>query len=108
MAISVTPRAIEKIKAIHLAEPGFPKGLRFCVQGGGCSGFTYHVEWEIEKQPTDKEFNFDDLKVFVDPISMMYLDGCEIDYLETLEASGFKFNNPNVKNSCGCGHSFNV
>jgi iron-sulfur cluster assembly protein len=56
----------------------------------------------------DKEFDFDGLKVLVDGVSIMYLDGVEVDYLETLEASGFKFNNPNVKSTCGCGSSFNA
>jgi iron-sulfur cluster assembly accessory protein len=104
MAIKLTAAAVAKIKAIRPEN----QALRFGVQGGGCSGFSYSMQWEIEKGPMDKEYDFEGLKVFVDPVSIMYLDGCEVDYLETLEASGFKFNNPNVKSTCGCGSSFSA
>jgi len=83
-----------------------PVALRLGVMGGGCSGFQYSMQWENEKGSMDKEFDFEGLELIVDATSFMYLDGCEIDYLETLEESGFKFNNPNVKSTCGCGKSF--
>ncbi len=107
MAIKVTPAAVAKIK--ELLPVASATALRFGVQGGGCSGFSYSMQWENgDKGPMDKEFEFDGLKVFVDATSLMYLEGCEVDYLETLEASGFKFNNPNVKSTCGCGSSFSA
>lgn len=106
MPVTVTPKAVAKIKELALAQ-GAP-ALRLGVQGGGCSGFSYAMQFENESGPMDKTFEFDGLKVIVDATSLMYLEGVEIDYLETLEASGFKFNNPNVKTTCGCGSSFGV
>src|SRR5579872_5466394 len=105
--ISVTPKAVEKVKEIMAQQTPLPGGLRVAVVGGGCSGFSYSMQFDT---PTaqDKTLEVDGLKVFVDPMSLMYLDGCEVDYVETLEGSGFKFNNPNVKHTCGCGSSFSV
>ncbi|MBI4459012.1 MAG: iron-sulfur cluster assembly accessory protein [Acidobacteria bacterium] len=88
-----------------------PAGLRIGVVGGGCSGFSYSMMFEENRQDElgmDKVFEFDGLKVFVDQASLLYLDNTEIDYIETLEGSGFKFSNPNVKSTCGCGSSFSV
>jgi len=106
--VKLTPKAVEKVKSIMEAQDPKPAALRLGVMGGGCSGFQYSMQFEMEKGPMDKEFDFDGLKLIVDGTSYMYLDGCEVDYLETLEASGFKFNNPNVKSTCGCGSSFNA
>jgi len=106
----ITPRAQAKIQEILLAQDPIPEALRIGVRGGGCSGFSYNMQFEDTKGPMDKEFIYPgdpSLTVYVDPISMMYLNGCEVDFLETLEASGFKFNNPNVTH-CGCGNSFQV
>src|SRR5256886_15901222 len=85
-----------------------PVALRVAVVGGGCSGFQYHMAFENQTTDADQVFEFDGLKVAVDQMSSMYLDGTEIDYIETLEGAGFKFNNPNVKSTCGCGSSFSV
>ncbi len=85
-----------------------PVALRVAVVGGGCSGFQYHMAFENQTNETDELLDFDGLKVAVDQMSSMYLDGVEIDYIETLEGAGFKFNNPNVKSTCGCGSSFSV
>jgi iron-sulfur cluster assembly accessory protein len=85
-----------------------PAGLRIGVVGGGCSGFQYSMSFENQSGMMDKVFNFDGLKVFVDATSVMYLNGCKVDYVETLEAAGFKFENPQVKSTCGCGSSFSV
>jgi iron-sulfur cluster assembly accessory protein len=83
--------------------------LRVAVVGGGCSGFSYHMAFENQvNQNSDNVYEFDGLKVLVDQMSEMYLDGVQIDYIETVEGSGFKFNNPNVKSTCGCGSSFSV
>ena len=85
-----------------------PAGLRIAVVGGGCSGFSYSMSFENTPNMLDKTYNFDGLKVFIDQASMLYLDGAEVDFVETLEGSGFKFNNPNVKSTCGCGSSFSA
>lgn len=105
MAISVTAAAVKKIKELL---PSDAKAMRLGVKGGGCSGFSYAMQWENEPGPMDKVFEFDGLTVIVDATSLMYLQGCEIEYMETLEESGFKFNNPNVKSTCGCGSSFSA
>lgn len=106
MPVTMTPAAVAKVKEIMNAQEPKPSAVRLGVRGGGCSGFQYSMQFEIEKGAMDKEYDFDGLKVLVDGVSIMYLDGCEVDYLETLEAAGFKFNNPNVKSTCGCGSSF--
>jgi iron-sulfur cluster assembly accessory protein len=85
-----------------------PAGLRIGVVGGGCSGFQYSMAFENQAGMMDKVFKFDDLNVYVDATSLMYLNGCIVDYVETLEAAGFKFENPQVKSTCGCGSSFSV
>jgi|SRR5208337_4399082 len=106
--ITLTPKAVEKIKSIMEDQRPKPAALRLGVIGGGCSGFSYSMQFENEKGMMDKSFEFDGLTLIVDATSMMYLDGCTVDYLETLEASGFKFDNPNVKSTCGCGSSFSA
>src|SRR5512142_231274 len=106
--ISLTPNAIAKVKEIMAQQNPVPAGLRVGVTGGGCSGFSYAMSFENGAGMMDKTFEFDGLKVFVDGTSLMYLKGVSVDYLETLEGAGFKFDNPNVKSTCGCGSSFNV
>jgi iron-sulfur cluster assembly accessory protein len=106
--IHLTDKAVEKIKSILAQQDPIPAALRFGCQGGGCSGLNYVMQFENEKGPMDKEFDFPGLKVFVDATSFLYLDGCTVDYLETLESSGFRFSNPNASRHCGCGSSFSV
>jgi iron-sulfur cluster assembly accessory protein len=106
--VTLTPKAIEKVREIMASQNPVPAGLRLGVQGGGCSGFQYSMSFENQPGMLDKVVNFEGLKVFVDPTSLMYLDGCTVDYLETLDTSGFKFENPNAKSTCGCGSSFNA
>jgi iron-sulfur cluster assembly accessory protein len=106
--ITLTPQAIAKVREIMATQDPIPAGLRIGVAGGGCSGFQYSMAFENQSGMMDKVFSFDDLKVFVDATSLMYLKGCVVDYVETLEASGFKFDNPNVRTTCGCGSSFSV
>lgn len=106
--VILTPAAVAKVKEIMAQQDPLPAGLRIGVVGGGCSGFSYSMSFENAAGMMDKVLNFDDLKVFVDATSLMYLQGCTVDYVETLEAAGFKFENPNVKSTCGCGSSFNV
>jgi iron-sulfur cluster assembly accessory protein len=105
---TLTPQAIAKVREIMATQDPVPAGLRVGVVGGGCSGFQYSMAFVTQGGDMDKIFTFDDLKVFVDPTSRVYLDGCTVDYVETLEATGFKFENPNVKNTCGCGSSFSA
>lgn len=106
--VTLTPNAVAKVKEIMAQQDPMPAGLRIGVVGGGCSGFSYSMNFENASGMMDKVFNFDELKVFVDATSIMYLQGCVVDYVETLEAAGFKFDNPNVKSTCGCGSSFSV
>ncbi len=106
--LNMTPFAIAKVKEIMAQQNPAPAGLRLGVVGGGCSGFSYSMSFENSAGMMDKSFEFDGLKVFVDGTSLMYLSGCVVDYVETLEGAGFKFENPNVKSTCGCGSSFSV
>ena len=107
-AMSLTPPAIAKVREIMAQQDPVPAGLRMGVVGGGCSGFSYSMAFENSAGMMDKVLTFDGLKVFVDATSLMYLQGCIVDYVETLEGAGFKFENPNVKSTCGCGSSFSV
>jgi iron-sulfur cluster assembly accessory protein len=108
LPVSLTPNAIAKVKEIMAQQDPVPAGLRVGVVGGGCSGFSYSMSFENAAGMMDKTFTFDGLKVYVDATSVMYLNGCVVDYVETLEGAGFKFENPNVKSTCGCGSSFSV
>ena len=106
--VSLTPNAIAKVKEIMAQQNPVPAGLRVGVVGGGCSGFSYSMSFENGAGMMDKVFDMDGLKVYVDATSLMYLNNCNVDYVETLEGAGFKFENPNVKSTCGCGSSFSV
>jgi iron-sulfur cluster assembly accessory protein len=106
--VTLTPSAIAKVKEIMATQDPVPAGLRIGVVGGGCSGFQYSMSFENQNGMMDKVLRFDDLKVFVDATSAMYLQNCVVDYVETLEAAGFKFENAAVKSTCGCGSSFSV
>jgi iron-sulfur cluster assembly protein len=106
--VQLTGTAVSKVKEILDTQEPRPAGLRIAVVGGGCSGFSYSMAFENTPNMLDKTYSFDDLKVFIDQASLLYLDGAEVDYVETMEGSGFKFNNPNVKSTCGCGSSFSV
>jgi iron-sulfur cluster assembly protein len=104
--VQLTERAIGKVKDIMSSQQPVPAGLRIAVVGGGCSGFSYSMAFENQPNMLDKTYDFGGLKVYIDQASMLYLDGAEVDYVETLEGAGFKFNNPHVKSTCGCGSSF--
>jgi iron-sulfur cluster assembly accessory protein len=106
--LNLSDSAIEKVREIMATQDPLPAGLRIGVVGGGCSGFQYSMSFENQPGMMDKIFTFGALKVFVDATSLMYLNGCVVDYVETLEAAGFKFENPNTKSTCGCGSSFSV
>jgi iron-sulfur cluster assembly accessory protein len=106
--ITLTSNAVAKVKEIMTQQNPVPAGLRVGVVGGGCSGFSYSMSFENASGMMDKVFDMDGLKVYVDATSVMYLNGCIVDYVESLEGAGFKFENPNVKSTCGCGSSFSV
>jgi iron-sulfur cluster assembly protein len=106
--VQLTPQAVSKVKELLAAEQKEGFGLRVAIQGGGCSGFTYGLTFENTQRPTDEVVEVDGLKVYVDAMSQMYLNGVKIDYLETLQGAGFKIDNPNSSGSCGCGSSFSV
>ncbi|HST26695.1 MAG TPA: iron-sulfur cluster insertion protein ErpA [Gaiellaceae bacterium] len=107
--IVLTESAAVKIRGLMAEEPdGEASVLRVAVQGGGCSGFEYALGFDSGVQEGDHELETHGVTVVVDPFSAPYLRGAEIDYLETIQESGFKISNPNVSSSCGCGHSFQV
>jgi iron-sulfur cluster assembly protein len=106
--IQITPRAIEEVKEILGGQEPQPAGLRIAVVGGGCSGFNYSMAFESSPNVLDKTYTLDGLKVFIDQASLLYLEGASMDYVETLEGAGFKFDNPNVRSTCGCGSSFSA
>ncbi len=108
LMVQLTGTAVSKVKEILDTQEPRPAGLRIAVVGGGCSGFSYSMAFENTPNMLDKTYSFDGLKVFIDQASLLYLDGAEVDYVESMEGSGFKFNNPNVKSTCGCGSSFSV
>lgn len=106
--ISVTPKAIQKIRE-QFAKHGVSEGgLRLGVQGGGCSGLSYLFKLETSPRPKDSVLEFDGIRIYIDPKSMLYLEGMTLDYQESLIRSGFVFENPNAKQSCGCGSSFSA
>jgi iron-sulfur cluster assembly accessory protein len=106
--VTLSASAVAKVKEIMAQQNPVPSGLRIGVVGGGCSGFQYSMNFENGAGAMDKVFDYDGLKLYVDATSLMYLSGVNVDYIETLEGAGFKFDNPNVKSTCGCGSSFNV
>jgi iron-sulfur cluster assembly accessory protein len=105
--VSLTPAAAEKIRGL-MAEDADVSVLRVAIEGGGCSGFQYGLGFDHGAQEGDHEFECEGVKVVVDPFSAPYLRGARVDYLETIQESGFKIDNPNAVSSCGCGHSFQV
>jgi iron-sulfur cluster assembly protein len=108
MAIGVSDRAVAEIKKAAAQRATLPKGLRVGIRGGGCTGFSYLFEWsDAEARPEDKVLSFEDgvVRVFVDPKSYLFLDGSTLGYSTSMVGRGFKFENPNVKGTCGCGES---
>ena len=105
--IQVTPKAVAKIREAF-EKQGVTGGLRLGVLGGGCSGLSYQFKFAPQPRPTDKVFEFEDVKVFIDPKSFVFLDGMTLDWKDSLIHSGFEFDNPHAKKSCGCGTSFSA
>ena len=105
--IHVTPKAVAKIREAFARE-GVSGGLRLGVLGGGCSGLSYQFKFAPEPRARDQVFEFDDVRVFVDPKSMVFLNGMTLDWQDSLMQSGFVFQNPHATRSCGCGTSFSA
>ena len=107
--VTLTESAAAKIRDLMSEEPdGEAAVLRIAVQGGGCSGFQYALGFDRGPTEGDNELHVNGVDVVVDPFSAPYLHGAEIDYLDSIQSSGFAINNPNAVSSCGCGHSFQV
>jgi iron-sulfur cluster assembly protein len=108
--IQVTERAIKRIRVAMAKEGVSPTegGLRLGITGGGCSGLSYNIRFDTQPRERDRIYTFDDVRVFVDPKSFIYLNGMILDYEETLMRQGFNFINPNSTRSCGCGSSFSA
>jgi iron-sulfur cluster assembly protein len=104
-SIEITANAAAEI-AKQRDKRGTPTArIRIGVRGGGCTGFTYVFEWAEEPRPTDKEFSAYGVSIVVDPKSLVYLGGMQLDFVRGMMGHGFKFNNPNAKGACGCGES---
>lgn len=105
-AITVTPAAVQTIQTL-LEQREIPNhALRVFVSGGGCSGLQYGMAFEENPQDFDRVLEVDNVRLVIDPTSMMYLEGAVIDYVDSLMGGGFRIDNPNAVSSCGCGHSF--
>jgi iron-sulfur cluster assembly protein len=107
-SLQVTDRAVKRIRVAMEKEGVSPTegGLRLGVMGGGCSGLSYSIKFDTRPRERDRIYEFDGVRVFVDPKSFVYLHGMTLDYEETLMRQGFNFINPNSSRSCGCGSSF--
>jgi iron-sulfur cluster insertion protein len=106
--ITITHLAADKVKEISRSEGLEGQGLRLRVIGGGCAGFQYDLYFEDKPTDLDERFESNGVALYIDPLSFQYLDQTEIDYVESPHGSGFKFANPNVSSTCGCGSSFKV
>jgi iron-sulfur cluster assembly accessory protein len=107
--LTLTERAADKVKGLMAQEPvGEAEVLRVAIRGGGCGGFEYALGFDRGAADGDAEAEFHGVRVVVDPASAPYLEGATVDFVESLQESGFKIENPNASGSCGCGHSFQV
>jgi len=106
VSIQVTPKAVQKIRDAFAKQGVRDGGLRLGVLGGGCSGLSYQFKYEPKPRATDHVFHYDDVDVYVDPKSLVFLNGMTLDWKDSLIHSGFEFHNPHAKKSCGCGTSF--
>ena len=107
MAVTLTDRAAQHVQR-YIEKRGKGVGLRLGVKTTGCSGLAYKIEFADDVKPEDNTFESNGVRVLIDPKSLAYLDGTELDFVREGLNEGFKFNNPNEKDRCGCGESFNV
>ena len=106
--ISLSEKAIDKVQSFMASQEGEYVGIRVSVVGGGCSGFQYEMNLAKQSQENDQVIDIGGFQLLIDSESLAALDGTEIDYVESIEGAGFKFKNPNVTATCGCGESFQV
>jgi iron-sulfur cluster assembly accessory protein len=106
--LKLTDNAVRQVKNLLARDKREGHGLRVSISDGGCSGYSYNLDFEKEEKPGDLVLRFEDLKVFVDPRSVSYLNGTVIDFTSGLYGGGFKFSNPNATGTCGCGTSFSA
>lgn len=107
-SLRMTPAAVERIRTLMEEEGKTSGGLRVYVQGGGCSGFQYGMQLEEQPAESDNTSSIDGVSLFVDPVSFSYLQGAEVDFVDSITGGGFTIMNPNVKSTCGCGESFST
>ena len=108
MSVVLTDKAVEKVNEIIEEQGKVGHSLRMFVQGGGCSGLQYGLTFTKDVNEGDNSFQYKGFNVVVDPVSMQYLGGSHVDYVESMMGGGFKIENPNAQRSCGCGSSFSV
>lgn len=106
--ITLSSNAVNQIKRLQSEESKPSAGLRIAVVGGGCSGMSYKLDFQEAPESSDKVYEQDGVRVFIDPKSFLYVKGLELDYSGGLNGTGFTFKNPNASKSCGCGTSFSV
>ena len=106
--IEITDSAAKKIREMAVEHQVEQVGVRVMVVGGGCSGLTYDMDFEHETREGDLVVEHDGVKVFIDPMSLAYLEGTRIDFVESFSYAGFQFDNPNAQKGCGCGKSFSA
>ena len=106
--MNITMKAITKVQEMANKQNLANYSLRIMVVGGGCSGFSYDLDFDETEQPNDFVLEKNGLKIFVDPMSFQYLDGTKVDYIESFQFTGFHFENPNATGTCGCGSSFTI
>lgn len=108
MNLTLTDKAIQQVKSLLARDKLAGHGLRISITDGGCSGFSYKLDFEKDQRSGDTVLEFDDVRVYVDPSSVPYLKGTVIDFVSGLYGGGFKFSNPNATGTCGCGTSFSA
>ncbi len=106
--LSLTDNAIRQVKSLLARDKLAGHGLRISIADGGCSGFSYKLDFEKDQKSGDMILEFDDVRIYVDPNSVPYLKGTVIDFVSGLYGGGFKFTNPNATGTCGCGTSFSA
>ena len=106
--ITLTEKAVEKVRTLQQQEGKVGFALRLKVVGGGCSGYSYSLDFEAAGVEGDATFDDQGVKIVVDPKSLPMIDNCQVDWADGLTGAGFTIQNPNAKGSCGCGHSFTV
>jgi iron-sulfur cluster assembly accessory protein len=106
--VTLTDSAIQAVNRFISGSDGAASGLRIQVTGGGCSGFQYGMKLEPTAAADDTVVEYGDVKVFIDPASLPMISGATVDFVDSLEGSGFKFTNPNAKSACSCGSSFSA